>query len=366
MQCDPEQALRDREVVERIVASVLAERWPGAGVATIRMVPADASSRRYLRCDVERGSTGADAPASVVVMLMEDAALALSSDELAIYGDQGPDELPFINIWRFLSARIDALPEIYASSQPEGWIVLEDLGDIALWDAASTPGGDAEGLFAAALELLARLQSVARDDGSGCYAFAQAFDQRLFAWEFDHFLEYGLEAQSAGAAQACRRELQTIAERLGDLPKVFCHRDYHAWNIHVHEQRLRILDFQDALMAPRLYDVASLLTDRRTPEIVDTQMERRLVLGFADAVGRNGLGSDEETLEIYRLCALQRVLKVVGRFNYLAEVKGRASYLELLPRVVCTATRLLDELPGLQVTRELLKTSTKAGSGATP
>lgn len=348
--------LSDTARAETIVASVLAERWAGARVAALEAVPGDASSRRYLRCRIDGGSVGNAVPASVVVMLMDDAAIALSSDELSIYGEHGPNELPFINIWRFLSTKIDALPEIYASSQAQGWIVLEDLGDTALWHAATATEGAAEDLFAAALELLARIQAVGRDDGSGCYAFAQAFDQRLFSWEFDHFLEYGLSAPGAPALKACRVELRTVAERLGNLPRVFCHRDYHAWNIHVHERRLRILDFQDALMGPRLYDVASLLTDRHTPEIIDSAMERRLVLGFADAVGRDRLGSDEQTLETYRLCALQRVLKVIGRFNYLAEVKGRSAYLDMLSVVTATGERLLDGLAGLETTTELVKT----------
>jgi len=114
-------------------------------------------------------------------------------------------------------------------------------------------------------------------------------------------------------------------------------------------------------MGPQLYDVASLLTDRCSPELIDPQMERRLVLRFADTVGRDQLGDDERTLEIYRLCALQRVLKVIGRFNYLAEVKGRAGYLDMLPTVVTTAKRLLAELSGLDSTRELLETRVKSG-----
>jgi len=361
MQPNDAASATDASRAEQIVSAILAERWPGAVVTGTRSVPGDASSRRYLRCEIDRSNIAA-APASAVVMLMDDAGTALSSEELAVYGDEGPSELPFINIWRYLSSRTDALPEIYAASQSEGWIVLEDVGDTPLWDAARSSADRAEALFSRALELLAQLQRAATDDGSGCYAFKQAFDQRLFSWEFDHFLEYGVERVSSAATSACRDELRDVAERLGALPRVFCHRDYHAWNIHVYEGRLRVLDFQDALLGPRLYDVASLLTDRCTPELIDTQMERRLVLGFADAIGREDLGGDSDIIEVYQLLALQRVLKVIGRFNYLAQVKGKRAYLEMLPSVINTAKRLLNCLDQLDATRQLIATSAKSGS----
>ena len=52
----------------------------------------------------------------------------------------------------------------------------------------------------------------------------------------------------------------------------------------------------------------------------------------------------------YRTVALQRALKVVGRFNYLAEVKGKPGYLAMLPAAAATAARLLAELGTMPAT----------------
>ena len=73
------------------------------------------------------------------------------------------------------------------------------------------------------------------------------------------------------------------------------------------------------------------------------------------------MSSADDALEIYRLCAFQRVLKVIGRFNYLAEQKGKPAYLEMLPAVVATAHRLTADLEGLPATRELLDRHVKTG-----
>src|SRR5205085_3146781 len=115
-----------------------------------------------------------------------------------IFGKDGPKELAFVNVGRFLACRTDAVPAIYGLSEDRRFVVLEDVGDTPLWEAAAGPDR-AEALFCDALDLLADLQMRAVDDGSGCYAFAQSFDERLFAWEFEHFLEYGVEVDAPAA-----------------------------------------------------------------------------------------------------------------------------------------------------------------------
>jgi len=319
----------------------------------------DASTRSYARATLSGG--GRNAPASLVVMMMQDAVVAISSEELGVFGKDGPKELAFVNVGRFLAGHSDAIPEIYGVSDDSRLLVLEDVGDLPLWDAAE--GRPAE-LFGRALDLIAGLQARAVDDGSGCYAFAQAFDEKLFAWEFEHFLEYGVEASAAAAlVAASRAELAAVAARLASLPRVFSHRDYHAWNIHLQSdpdggaERLRIIDFQDALMAPALYDVASLLTDRITPERITPALEEELLVRFYSRQKAGRLASLDETRAAYRLVALQRVLKVVGRFHYLSDVKGKPHYLGFLPAVCGTARRLLATSDGVTATAELFETA---------
>ncbi len=344
---------------EREIDALLTRRWPAAGRGPVVALAGDASTRRYARCTLR----GEGAPASVVIMIMADAAVAMSSEELGIFGEEGPDELPFLNMHRYLAARTDAVPEVYARADDSRLLLLEDVGDTTLWKAAVSAKADAEGLFREALSLLADLQSRCTDDGSGCYAFLQAFDERLFAWEFEHFLEHGLLQVSERDVAACRAELAKVASQLAALPRVFSHRDYHAWNIHVDAGRLRLIDFQDALLAPALYDVASLLTDRCTPELVDTEMEARLLAAFHELQRAGRLGGIEQTTEAYRLCALQRALKVIGRFNYLADAKGKTAYLDMLPAVVRSAQRLVAQAAGMETTARLLAERVRSGSG---
>jgi aminoglycoside/choline kinase family phosphotransferase len=338
-------------------AGVVASRWPGASVAAIEPMRGDASTRSYARVRLRGGA----APAVAVLMMMQDAAVALSSEELGVFGKDGPKELAFVNVARFLAGRTDAVPEIFAVSPDSRLLLLEDVGDLPLWEAAGT---DPAELFGRALDLLADLQARAADDGSGCYAFVQSFDEKLFGWEFEHFLEYGVAGASPALMTESRRELAAVAARLASLPRVFAHRDYHAWNIHLHEGRLRIIDFQDALLAPALYDVASLLTDRITPERITPALEESLLVRFHARQQAGRLESLDATRSAYRIVALQRVLKVVGRFHYLNDVKGKPHYLDFLPAVCATARRLLATSEGVAATAELFEAAGRDPSRA--
>lgn len=344
-------------------AEVAGGLWPGAAVTRIEPMRGDASTRSYARAGLEGGG----APGTVVVMMMQDAAVALSSEELGVFGKDGPKELAFVNVGRFLARLTDAVPAIHGVSDDSRLVVLEDVGDVPLWEAAADRP---EELFGRALDLLADLQARATDDGSGCYAFVQAFDEKLFSWEFEHFLEFGVAANAPAAlVEASRRELAGTAARLARLPRVFAHRDYHAWNIHVQAgqppapgdrgPRLRIIDFQDALLAPALYDVASLLTDRITPERITPAVEESLLVRYYSRQKAGRLESLDATRAAYRLLALQRVLKVVGRFHYLAEVKGKPHYLGFLPAVCRSARRLLAAAEGVSATAELFAVAGK-------
>jgi aminoglycoside/choline kinase family phosphotransferase len=118
----------------------------------------------------------------------------------------------------------------------------------------------------------------------------------------------------------------------------------------VQNGRLRLIDFQDALLGPDAYDLAALLTDRTTGTIITSALEERLIAHFCRARAAAGLpvaGGAADFLARYRCCALQRALKVIGRFYFLERVKGKPGYLAYLPGVYAVARRMLAALPAI-------------------
>jgi N-acetylmuramate 1-kinase len=324
--------------------------------ASFAALAGDASSRRYYRAEL----TGPGTPASIIIMkLPSGSALPLSSEELAVFKEP-LKELPFLNLHRFLVRIGIRVPRLYRQSLEEGLLFLEDLGNMALWDKVQDlPPSEVLAWYQKAIDELLLLQvrgTKERDDS--CIAFQQRFDFRLYMWEFDHFLEYGLEKRPGTTInQTSKKELKNafveIARRLDSLPPCLNHRDYHSWNLMIHDEAVAVIDFQDALLAPPQYDLASLLNDRTTDSVIQPDLEEKLVGYYVDRrvdTEKQTINRDEFT-EMYLLSAIQRDLKVVGRFYYLDIVKGKTAYKKFIPP---TVHRLKRNLARLSQTQRLI------------
>src|SRR5262249_31619266 len=178
-------------------------------VVFLAALAGDASSRRYYRANL----AGQGSPSSVIIMkLPSGSALPLSSEELAVFKEP-LKELPFLNVHRFLSRIGVNVPRLYNQSMDDGLLFLEDLGDLALC-------GRVQGLTrSAVLEwyqitigvLLVLQIRGTKERGDSCIAFQQRLDFRLYMWEFDHFLEYGLEKRPVTSIdQTLKKKLRNV------------------------------------------------------------------------------------------------------------------------------------------------------------
>jgi hypothetical protein len=332
---------------EALARAVRAAFGGDAAVLAADPLSGDASTRRYVRLRL----AGTHAPATAVAMLLGEGRFAPGSDEIG--GGVVIDELPFVNVGRWFAAQGFAVPAVHQdAAQTDGFLLLEDIGDTTLWTAATRDVSAAPALFEAAVDLLVAIQAAAaRHPDPACYAFRRRFDGALARWELEHFVEHGIETRHgrplpAGERSALLAALAPIAAPFDDPSPDLCHRDFMAWNLHVQDGRLRLIDFQDALLGPGTYDLAALLTDRSTGDLVTPALEAALIERFRRARAAAGLSADDVELR-YRQCALHRALKVIGRFYFLERVKQKPGYLAYLPAVYGVARRMFAALPGL-------------------
>jgi aminoglycoside/choline kinase family phosphotransferase len=342
------------ESLEKIVAGKIRAALGGkAALVSLASLAGDASSRHYYRARVE----GAASPASLIVMQMAGSFLPLSSEELAIFKEP-PKELPFLSVHRFLSQINVRVPALYGAWADEGLLLLEDLGDRSLWDfIQGLPDTEILSWYEKALDqlLLIQVEGTRRKQEASCVAFQQRFDLPLYMWEFDHFIEYGLEKRPGGKIgdgdkKRLRESFEEMARVLAGLAPCLSHRDYHSWNLMVRDGDVAVIDFQDALLAPPQYDLASLLNDRETDRVIRPELENHLVDSYLrkrEDMGGQPVNRDE-FVEGYILSTLQRDFKVVGRFYYLDLVKGKPGYKKYIPPTLKRLRRNLERAPRFQ------------------
>lgn len=316
----------------------------------------DASNRRYYRATVAGGP-----PHSFILMQLAEPEGFKQSEEAVSGATHQITELPFVNVMSHLAKAGVSVPTLHYYDQAAGLLYLQDFGDLTLAEAVSqTVAPSVESRYKQAINVLVQMQVKATTPADpGCLAFHRSFDMSLLMWEFDHFLEYGVVARRgkpmcADDWTAVRHEFETIASILAGQPRVFTHRDYHSRNLMVDGVRLGVIDFQDALMGPATYDLASLLRDAYIR--LDEPLVDDLVAYYLDQLAeRRVVWTNRAAFRrLFDLTSIQRNLKAAGRFVYIDCVKGNPKFLADIPRVLGYVKRNLEKYPELQTLRKRL------------
>ena len=239
-------------------------------------------------------------------------------------------------IGRHLKARGAPVPQIYAYDRPEGWMLLEDLGDVSLEVAfkKTLKEGLAHFWYGLALKVLVRLQI----DGLAGFDPAWCFDtpvvDRSFLREREclYFVRAFLQGYLGLAIG--REELaddfdRLLGRALPEGPNYFLHRDFQSRNLFIKDGNLRVIDFQGARLGPLGYDVAALLID---PYVgLSTARQEELLAQYLGLV-RERLTLDEAAFkEQYYHLALCRNLQILGAFGFLTKVKAKDYFARYIP-----------------------------------
>jgi aminoglycoside/choline kinase family phosphotransferase len=329
---------------------LVARAFPGADRSSVawEAMPGGASPRRYFRARL--------GGAALVGMFVPD---GNKPDEIA----NGPAAArwPFLEVRDLLAERGVDVPHVYGDDTARGWVLLEDLGDDTLAAFLAAHPDRKEELYVRAVSDLARAQKALADLPAGSVVASRAFDEDLLSWEIHHFREWALEARGVVLAPADRAAFDGIAQRLArriaDGPRVFVHRDYQSRNLMVRRNAARSptavaapfgsfasicwIDFQDALLGPRVYDLVALLND--SYQTFDRPFIEARLDEYARAVGLGGPSRAELMMEFDRV-TVQRKLKDAGRFVFIDRVKKNPSFLRFVEPTIAKARASLARL----------------------
>ena len=307
----------------------------------------DASSRRYYRVRV-------DGESFVVMLLPQE----IRSEEITKV-EQGKEN-PFLEVARYLQEGGVGVPRIVEARPQERIIILEDLGD-GTFERLLKQGYDKFELYRAAIREMVKMHRWAYiNPQPDCICFKRSFDADLLAWEFHHFVEWGVEALlGKKLSSAQQREVDSmfssIIKRLTTTYQGFVHRDFQSRNLLMKDGRVRVIDFQDALIGPFIYDLTALLRDSY---VFFSDDETSYFIEYYHIERKKaGLPTPEigEMEELFYLQTIQRKLKDAGRFVYIDRVKGNPKFLQNIPRSLFYAFSAMERFPEFQRAREVLE-----------
>jgi tRNA threonylcarbamoyl adenosine modification protein YjeE len=250
---------------------------------------------------------------------------------------------PFVAVARGLRERGFSAPAIFHADLDQGLLLLEDLGAEPM--TAGDPPAPIAARYAAAVDVLVALHAQQLSPvlplSSGDQYRLPPYDLDAFLIEAELLLDWYLPRQHVALPDRSRAEFVTLwtdaLRPVTECAPTWVLRDFHSPNLLWLPERsglarVGLLDFQDALLGPAAYDLASLLQDARVevPEEFERSERSRYIQERRQA--ESGFDADAFSA-LYATVAAQRASKILGIFARLDRRDGKPQYLRHMPRV---------------------------------
>jgi hypothetical protein len=332
-------SLAERLDRSRAIRRFLDEAW-GEG-AERRFLQGDASSRRY-----ETAHLASETRIVMDAPRRPDGPPIRGGKPYSRIAHLAEDVVPFIAIAETLRGHGLAAPAIHARNVAGGMLLTEHLGSERIVDGAGRPIRER---YLESARLLGQMHShdwprsisVESEPGARIMHEVPDYDSEalmieaslLADWYAPRFLGRKLAADERQEFDDTWIELvETIRNSMPTLVL----RDFHSPNLIWRPQeefprRLGLIDFQDAVIGPQAYDLASIGQDARAdvPQELEVEM-KELYVSLRVAQG----GFDRQIFERdYAILAAHRATKILGIFVRLDERDGKSAYLRHLPRM---------------------------------
>ena len=317
-------------------------------LARVQALAGDASSRRYYRLYLS------DSPVSTAILVI----LNQAKGPVGGGKENKTQDDTFVELAEFFAHHGIMAPEIYSDARPAGALLVEDVGDIALWHFARDELGEVvqeikdylgedalQLLYTRAINVIKQIQSIKPDPLSVAFQRYVGFEQ--YRKEVEEFSDYYAKPKGirSSALTVVEEYFDNLCESLSSHPRTLSHFDFMSHNIYVtSEGGLRIIDFQDACTVSPVRDIVSLINDRDIDVSLGKSLHRQLLEYYMKE-----METGERFTEQYNECLLHWDLRVAGRFIYLCEKKKAERYREWVPgtlrRIGRTLFRMEHNMP---------------------
>ena len=123
-----------------------------------------------------------------------------------------------------------------------------------------------------------------------------------------------------------KKEVKYLLSKLQYKNDTFVHRDFHVSNLIYHNNKIGIIDSQDALIGNKAYDLASLIDDVRFK--TSNELKKKI---FDYYLKKNNKVKNSKFNMDFTILSILRNLKIIGIFMRLAVRDNKKKYLKLIP-----------------------------------
>lgn len=269
---------------------------------------------------------------------------------LGVIADNLEDAKAYVNLSRaFLNLSSDEalgfhIPKVYASTPDYSHYLVEDLGNVSLFDKLSD--ASLPELMESTIRSLVYMQTVPADVWEGKVAYPP-LSTRLIMWDLNYFKYEFLKNCGIDFDEGLLEDdFERLANDILAIPDTqwgFMMRDCQSRNIMLGPadgDTPYFIDFQGGRRGPLLYDAVSLLWQAKAG--FSSEFRMKMLDLYANALAARRNISTEEILKNLPVLVLFRTLQVLGAYGYRGLVQKRAHFITSIPGALRNLSDLLE------------------------
>lgn len=243
--------------------------------------------------------------------------------------DPDPQQLEqYIHCLRRFQQYHMLVPTLYGYNLQHGLLLQSDFGNHLLAQAIKRQ--PIVPLYQRCIDNLANLQHIPAGNWL-------PFDVKQLLTEVGLAQQWYLEMQvnkhlSPAEQYRIDQLMQQLCQTVATFPQTVIHRDYHSRNLFMLPEGVGMIDFQDTLYGPFIYDLVSLLRDYYHPLSQSTL--HSLCHYYFQHLNPVSSYTESAMMHAFHTVALQRHYKCLGIFSRLHHRDQKSAYLAYLPTVI--------------------------------
>ena len=226
-------------------------------------------------------------------------------------------------------------PRLYSENYSENYIEIQDFGNQTIFDVLKKKKKkDIFILFKKIIKLLHQIQSIKvkkiKNFKNKEYKIP-LYHKKILMKEANLFCDWYLKKSYLNISKEkfskdFKKIIKKLLSNLTLKNNVFVHRDFHVSNLMLVNNRIGVIDSQDALIGNKAYDLASLIDDVRFK--TSKSLKRKIFDFYLKKQSKLQISKFKNDFEII---SVLRNLKIIGIFTRLALRDRKKKYLKLIP-----------------------------------
>ena len=220
-------------------------------------------------------------------------------------------------------------PKLYREDYKKNYIEIQDFGNDTVYKILKKKKNKRFFYFKKTIKILNKIQTIKnkkiKDFKKNTYVIPE-YKREILLQEANLLSDWYVRKNKKKFKEKFKKITKRLVSHLKLKNNVFVHRDFHVSNLMLHNDKLGVIDSQDALIGNKAYDLASLIDDVRfkTSSSFKEQVYKMYI-------NKQKILNKEEFKNDFEILSILRNLKIIGIFTRLSKRDGKKNYLRLIP-----------------------------------